>query len=203
MKYIYIFLTSFFVVFIWSAIQPHDYFTWILEVFPAIIGLAILSLTFKNFRLTNITYFFITLHMIILCIGGHYTYAEVPLFDTIKELFHQTRNNYDKVGHFAQGFVPALIIHELFIRKSIINQKSWRNVLTVALCLAISACYEFLEWGVSIFSGESADSFLGTQGYVWDTQSDMLYATIGAITAIIFFNKILDKKMEDFKPSVH
>jgi putative membrane protein len=137
----------------------------------------------------------ILIHCIILFIGGHYTYAEVPFFDYIKEVFHQSRNNYDKVGHFAQGFVPAMIIRELFIRKEVINNKSFFNFIIVSICLAISAAYEFIEWFVSIATGEDGDSFLGTQGYIWDTQSDMLYATIGAITALILFSKIQDKQI--------
>lgn len=150
-------------------------------MFPAIIGLIILTLTFKKFKFTKLTYSLILIHSIILFIGGHYTYAEVPLFDQLKELLHQSRNNYDKVGHFAQGFVPAAIINELYIRKQIVI-KTWLKFLTVATCITISAFYEFLEWFVAIASGQSAESFLGTQGYVWDTQSDMLYATIGAIS---------------------
>jgi putative membrane protein len=134
-----------------------------------------------------------------LFIGGHYTYAEVPLFNWIKEAFHQTRNNYDKVGHFTQGFVPAIIVRELFIRKSVINGKKWLSFLTVTVCISISVWYEFLEWFVSIMTGEDAESFLGTQGYVWDTQSDMLYAMLGAISMIIFVSKYQDKAIENLK----
>jgi putative membrane protein len=188
MRFYYIILTIFFCVLIWSGIAPHDYFTWILEVFPAIIGLIILTLTFKKFQFTKLTYTLILIHCLILFIGGHYTYAEVPFFDHIKELFHQSRNNYDKVGHFAQGFIPAAIVREIFIRKNVVI-KSWLNFLTIATCITISSLYEFLEWFVAIASGQSAESFLGTQGYVWDTQSDMLYATIGAITFLILLSK--------------
>lgn len=189
MRFYYSILTIFFCVLIWSGIAPHDYFTWVLEVFPAIIGLIILIFTFKKFQFTKLTYSLILIHCLILFIGGHYTYAEVPFFDHIKELFHQSRNNYDKVGHFAQGFIPAAIVREIFIRKNIVV-KSWLNFLTVATCITISSLYEFLEWFVAIASGQSAESFLGTQGYVWDTQSDMLYATIGAITFLILLSKI-------------
>jgi putative membrane protein len=173
-----------------SAIRPHDYFTWILEVFPAILGCFILMVTFKKFQFTYLTYCMILLHCYILFIGGHYTYAEVPLFDWVKETFHQSRNNYDKVGHFAQGFAPAFIIKELFNRKKIVKPGSWLQVLTVCTCATISVFYEFLEWLVAILSGESSDSFLGTQGYVWDTQSDMLYACIGATCTVILFAEI-------------
>lgn len=189
-----IYLTIFVLVLVWSAIQPHDYFTWFLEVFPAIIGVLLLIFTNKKFEFTNFAYFFILVHCCILCVGGHYTYAEVPLFDWIKETFHQTRNNYDKVGHFAQGFIPAIITREIIIRKGIINNSlkscnKWTNFITVTICLSISAVYEFLEWFVAVFSGSSAEAFLGTQGYEWDTQSDMLYATIGATIMILLFAK--------------
>ena len=196
MRNIYIMLVVFFGTLIWSIINPKEGFTCFLEILPAIIGLLILIFTFKKFQFTNFTYFFILLHCIILFIGGHYTYAEVPLFDWIKEVFDQSRNNYDKVGHFAQGFVPALIIRELFIRKNVIANKSFFNFIIVCICLAISATYEWIEWGVSLATVEDGDAFLGTQGYIWDTQSDMLYATIGAICALVFFNKIQDKYIE-------
>ena len=189
MKQVTIYICFFFVSLIASAIYPKEYFTWFLEVAPALIGFAILALTYKKFAFTNFTYFFILLHCIILFIGGHYTYAEVPLFDWIKEVFHQSRNNYDKIGHFAQGFVPAIIIRELFIRKNVISNKSFFNFIIVANCLAISAAYEWIEWGVSVCTGDGGDAFLGTQGYVWDTQSDMLFATIGAICMITFLSK--------------
>lgn len=193
MRNIYLMLVVFFGTLIWSIINPKEGFTCFLEILPAIIGLLILIFTFKKFQFTNFTYFFILLHCIILFIGGHYTYAEVPLFDWIKEAFEQSRNNYDKVGHFAQGFVPALIIRELFIRKNIIAYKSFFNFIIVCICLAISAAYEWIEWGVSLATREGGDAFLGTQGYIWDTQSDMLYATIGAICALVFLSKIQDK----------
>jgi len=189
-------LIVFFIVLIWSAITPKDYFTWFLEVFPAFIGLAILIATFKRFRLTNMVYVLICIHACILCVGGHYTYAEVPLFDDIKELLGQSRNNYDKVGHFAQGFVPAIIIRELLIRKQVLMQKGWLNFIIVSICLAISALYEFLEWFVSVATGEAGDSFLGTQGDIWDTQSDMLIATIGAIISLVLLSKTHDRQLQ-------
>lgn len=178
-----------------SGIQPFDYFTWALEVFPAILGLVILIFTFKQFQFTFLTYCFILLHSYILFIGGHYTYAEVPLFDWIKEAFNLSRNNYDKVGHFAQGFIPAMIIRELFVRKNIITNKKWLHFIVVCICLSFSAVYEFLEWWIALLSGENADAFLGTQGYIWDTQSDMFYATIGAITMLFLLAKKQDKNI--------
>ena len=139
----------------------------------------------------------ILFHCYVLFIGGHYTYAEVPLFNWIKEAFHQGRNNYDKLGHFTQGFVPAMIVRELFIRLHVVQKKTWISFLTVCVCLSISACYEFLEWFVAILSGQSGDAFLGTQGYIWDTQSDMLYAMIGAICMVIFVSKFQDKAIDN------
>ena len=196
MKYIYLMLTIFFATFLWSIINPKENFTCFLEIIPALIGVSILALTFKKFRFTNFTYSLILIHSIILFIGGHYTYTEVPLFDYIKEVFHQSRNNYDKVGHFAQGLVPAMIIRELFIRKKVISIQSFFNFIIVCICLAISAAYEWIEWGVSVATGDGGDAFLGTQGYIWDTQSDMLFATIGAIVGLILFSKIQDKQLQ-------
>lgn len=201
-------LSIYFLVLIWSAINPHDYFTWVLEVFPALIGLGILLATKNKFPLTDITYILILVHSCILFVGGHYTYAEVPLFDWIKEYFGQDRNNYDKVGHVAQGFVPAIIIREVFIRKQIVTStlrepqgsatnknKTWLAVIIVFFCLGISAMYELLEWLVAELSGEGADAFLGTQGYAWDTQSDMLCAMLGAISSLVLFSKLQDKQI--------
>lgn len=187
--------------FLWSIINPKEGFTCFLEIIPALIGLIILTVTFPKFRFSNFTYFLILTHCIILFIGGHYTYAEVPLFDFIKETFHQSRNNYDKLGHFAQGFVPAMIIRELFIRKMVIANTSFFNFIIVSICLAISAAYEWIEWFVSISTGDKGDSFLGTQGYIWDTQSDMLFATIGAIISLILLSKTQDAALQ--KMQIH
>ncbi|MDP2176722.1 MAG: DUF2238 domain-containing protein [Bacteroidota bacterium] len=194
-----ILIILFFIGLIISGIQPFDYFTWALEVFPAILGFLILLFTFKKFKFSYFTYVLILIHCYILFIGGHYTYAKVPIFDWIQDVFNQSRNNYDKVGHFAQGFVPAAIVRELFVRKQIINSKSWMNVLIVCVCVTISVFYEFLEWLVAILSGESADSFLGTQGYIWDTQSDMLFATIGAISFLVLLSKMQDKFIQSME----
>ncbi|MFC5683558.1 DUF2238 domain-containing protein [Flavobacterium sp. MAHUQ-51] len=196
MKSIYLMLLTFIGFFSWSIINPKESFTCFLEIIPTIIGFAILLATYNKFRFTNFTYFLILIHCIILFIGGHYTYAEVPFFDTIKETFHQSRNNYDKVGHFAQGFIPAMIIRELFIRKKVIANKQFFNFIIVCICLAISAAYEWIEWFVSLATGEGGDAFLGTQGDVWDTQSDMLFATIGAVLALILLSKTQDKYLQ-------
>lgn len=197
MKKLQLYSLFFLVGLLISGIHPKEYFTWFLEVLPAVTGFTILAFTFKRFQFTNFTYFFILIHCYILFLGGHYTYAEVPPFEWIKEMFHQTRNNYDKVGHFAQGFVPAMIVRELFIRKNVISNKRFFNFIIVSICLAISAAYEWLEWGVSLCTGEAGDAFLGTQGYIWDTQSDMLYATIGAICMLILFGKKQDKAIQE------
>lgn len=196
MKLIYTLLILLGLLFIWSAINPFDYFTWFLEVLPAIIGTLVLVFTFKRFCFTNLIYVLVFIHCVILIVGGHYTYAEVPLFDWIQETFNQTRNNYDKLGHFAQGFVPAMITRELLIRKQVVLKRNWLNFIVVSIALAISAAYEFIEWGVSLGTGEGGDSFLGTQGYIWDTQSDMLYATFGAIFALVILSKYHDKQIK-------
>jgi putative membrane protein len=159
------------------------------------IGAVILLFTYRSFRLTPLLYSLVLFHCIVLMVGGHYTYAEVPLFDAIKEAFNLERNNYDKVGHFAQGFVPAIIAREILIRKSVVNGRAWLNVFVVSICLAFSAFYELIEWWVAISTGEDAEAFLGTQGYIWDTQSDMAVALLGAICSIIFLAKYHDKQL--------
>ena len=193
MKKYLLLLILFFTGLILSGIQPHDYFTWILEVFPGIVGLVVLLFTFKKFQFTYLTYVFILVHCYILFVGGHYTYAQVPLFDWVKEVFHQSRNNYDKVGHFAQGFVPAMIVRELFVRLEIVKRGRWLSGMIVCVCLSISACYELFEWLVAVMSGQSSEAFLGTQGDLWDTQSDMLFALTGAICMVLFMSGIQDK----------
>lgn len=193
-----VYITLFLVGLLISVHEPHDYFTWMLEVFPAIVGFAVLWITYKRFRFSDLTYILILIHCYILFIGGHYTYAEVPFFEWIKEIFHQSRNNYDKVGHFAQGFVPAAIVREIFIRRRVVKKGFWMAFLSIAVCMTISSFYELLEWGVALLSGDSSDAFLGTQGYVWDTQSDMFYALLGAISLNVFLGKFhlnLIKKM--------
>lgn len=182
-------------VFTWSAVNPHDYFTWFLEVIPAMIGAVVLAMTVKSFPLTRLAYVLILIHCIILMVGGHYTYAEVPLFDWIKESFDLGRNNYDKVGHFAQGFVPAIVAREILLRKGIIQGKAWMNFFIVCFALSFSAFYELVEWFVAITSGESAEAFLGTQGYIWDTQSDMGMALLGAVLSLMLLGKYHDAEL--------
>ncbi|WP_029408544.1 DUF2238 domain-containing protein [Thiomicrorhabdus sp. Milos-T2] len=182
-------LATFFVVFVWSAIAPKDMFTWFLEVVPAMIGIVLLAFTFRSFHLTSLLYSLILIHCIILMVGGHYTYAEVPMFDWLKLEFDWSRNNYDKLGHFAQGFVPVLIAREILIRKQVVNGIGWTNFFSISITLAFSAFYELIEWWVALGSDEAADAFLGTQGYIWDTQSDMGWAFFGAISAILFLSR--------------
>ncbi|CED60669.1 Putative uncharacterized protein [Moritella viscosa] len=190
----YLWIITFAVVLIWSGIDPKDQFTWFLEVVPAIIGAVILASTYNSFRLTSLLYFFILVHCIVLMIGGHYTYAEVPFFDG---LFGAERNNYDKVGHFFQGFVPALIARELLIRKKVVNGDRWRVLFIISVSLAFSAFYELIEWWVALTTGENAEAFLGTQGYIWDTQSDMGLALLGAIVSVLLLSKFHDRQLND------
>jgi putative membrane protein len=197
-------LIVFTLVFGWSAIRPHDYFTWILEVFPAVIALPILFFTYKKFPLTNLLYLLILIHAIILMVGGHYTYAlvpvnELPAFNWLRDTFDLSRNYYDRVGHFVQGFVPAMIAREILLRKHVVIQGAWLFFVVCCICLAISACYEFIEWWVALASGSDAVAFLGTQGDVWDTQWDMFLALIGAISAQILLKKLHDKQLRQLE----
>lgn len=192
MKWLWILIFT--TVLLWSGIDPKDQFTWFLEVFPALIGVVILTMSYQKFRLTSLLYFLILLHSIVLMIGGHYTYAEVPLFD---HLFGFERNNYDKVGHFFQGFVPALITREILIRHKVVNGDNWLKLFVLSVVLAFSALYELIEWWVSLATGEEAEAFLGTQGYIWDTQSDMSFAFIGAVIALITLSKTHDKQLQN------
>lgn len=193
----YLWLIIFFSTLLWSGIQPRDYPTWMLEVLPAVVGFAVLAATRNRFPLTPLAYLLILAHCIILMVGGHYTYAEVPLFDWIRDGFDLQRNNYDKVGHFVQGFVPAIIAREILVRNAIVTGKAWMSFIIVCVCLAISAFYELIEWWVAILSEEAAEAFLGTQGYVWDTQSDMMYALVGAIMALVLLSRLHDRQIDN------
>ena len=191
----YLWLGIFFGVLIWSAMEPKDRLTWLLEASPAIIGLIILVKTRTKFPLTSLLYTWILLHCIVLMIGAKYTYAEVPLFDSISAIFGWERNNYDKVGHFMQGFVPALLTREILIRKQVVHSSGWMFFIITSICLAFSAFYELIEWWAALLFGQDADAFLGTQGYVWDTQSDMLYALLGAMTCLFILRRIHDRQL--------
>jgi putative membrane protein len=188
-------LIIFFAVLVWSAWNPHDYPTWWLEVSPALIALAVLAATRRLFPLTPLVYWLILAHAVILMIGGHYTYAEVPLGDWVQAWTGGDRNNYDKLGHLAQGFTPAIVIREILVRNRVVARAGWLSLFVVSLCLAFSALYELLEWWVALLSGEAAEAFLGTQGYVWDTQSDMFMALIGAVAALAGLSRLHDRQI--------
>lgn len=193
-----ILLSVYAIVLFWSVIQPKDLFTWILEVLPAMIGLVVIIVTYNKFRLTTLVYILICIHSIILMIGGHYTYAEMPLFSWLRDEFGLARNYYDRVGHFAQGFIPAIIAREMIIRTTPLHGGKMFFFIIVCICLAISATYEFIEWWVALAIGENADAFLATQGDVWDTQWDMFLAMCGAIVSLVFLQKRHDKELQPF-----
>ncbi len=180
-----------------SAIRPYDYFTWFLEVLPALAALPLLIFTYRRFRLTNLLYTLILVHAIILIVGGHYTYAREPLFNWIRDHFHLSRNYYDRVGHFAQGFVPALIAREVFIRQNVVKRGRWMFVVVLSVCLAISAMYELFEWRVAVAEGTKATDFLGTQGDPWDTQEDMATCFVGALCALLLLSRFHDHHIEE------
>ena len=179
----------------WSGFRPHDRFTWLLEVFPVLIAAPVLIATWRRFRLTRLLYLLIAVHAMILMLGGKYTYALTPLGFWMQSAFGFARNHYDRIGHFAQGFVPAIAAREILIRVARLRRDSWLNVIVVAICLAISALYELLEWAVAAATGEAAEAFLGTQGDVWDTQKDMLLALIGAVAALAVLSRLHDRQL--------
>lgn len=185
---------------IWSAFDPYDRLTWFLEVLPALIGaLAVVYFYQQKIPLTSLLVALVLVHCVILIVGGHYTYALVPGFDGFMQSIWPDRNNYDKLGHFAQGFVPAIICRELVIRQGIFNSLWWRRFFVVCFCLAFSAFYELIEWWVALLSGEDAEAFLGTQGYVWDTQSDMFLALIGSVLALVLLSHLHDKQIKQLE----
>ena len=188
-------LVLFLAVAAWSLVRPHDYFTWILETFPALIGLAIVLALRRRFPLTPLVLTLLCLHAIILFVGGHYTYAEVPLGYWMRDAFGWARNDYDRIGHFAQGFVPAIVAREVLIRRNVVRGRGWLYFIIVAICLAISAMYELLEWRVSIATGSKGDAFLGTQGDVWDTQEDMATALVAALIAPLLLGRLHDRQI--------
>ena len=190
-----VWLALFFLALGWSAWRPHDYPTWWLEVLPALVVLIVLFLTRERFPLTPLAYWLILIHSVILMVGGHYTYAEVPVGDWVRDLTGGDRNNYDKLGHLAQGFVPAIVIREILVRNYVVAKRSWLAVIVVSMCFAFSAFYELVEWWVALLSAEAAESFLGTQGYVWDTQSDMFLALLGAVLALLMLSRIHDRQI--------
>jgi len=192
---------AFFTGLLVSAIHPKDYFTWFLETFPAMLAFAVLAGTYRRFRFTDLTYLFVLLNCYILFIGGHYTYAEVPFFNWLRDVSGQDRNNFDKVGHFAQGFVPALFVREILVRNRVVARKAWLPGLVVCVCVTVSVLYEFFEWFVALATGEAAEAFLGTQGYEWDTQSDMLFALVGATLSMLTMAGWQDRQIEALRNS--
>lgn len=178
-----------------SGIEPHDRLTWFLEVAPIGIGVPLLAATRRSFPLTPLTYRFLFVHALILMLGGHYTYAEVPVGDWVKEFFGLARNHYDRVGHFAQGFVPALVAREVLLRKTPLRAGGWLFFLVSSVCLAVSACYEFLEWFSALLLEQDATAFLGTQGDPWDTQWDMFLALLGALSAQSLLARTQDRML--------
>lgn len=182
-------------ILIWSVINPKDLFIWFLEVLPVLIGAMVLIYIYPKYKFSNFVYVLITIEAIILIVGGHYTYAEMPVFNWVRDTFGLSRNYYDRLGHFAQGFIPAIIAREVLIRNEVISKKKYLFFIVICICLAISASYELIEFGVAKFTGNSAEAFLGTQGDIWDTQWDMLMALIGSITSLILLSTYHDKKL--------
>ncbi len=178
-----------------SGVHPYDRTTWWLEIFPILIAAPILVLTARRFPLTTLTYTLLAIHAVILMVGGHYTYARVPIGSWVQQLLGLARNDYDRLGHFAQGFIPAILIREILLRTSPLRPGRWLFVIVTAMCLAFSACYEFFEWGAAVAGGNAADAFLGTQGDVWDTQWDMFCALIGAIVAQLTLSRVHDRSL--------
>ena len=188
-------LASFVVLLIWSGISPVDRFVWVLEVLPAIIGAIVLIAIYPHTRLTMLVYCLIWLHALVLMIGGHWTYAEMPLFNWLRDEYGLGRNYYDRVGHVFQGLVPAMIVREILIRARVVNGRHWLYFLVCCVVLAISAFYEFIEWWVALASGQAADAFLATQGDIWDTQWDMFLALCSAVVAQIVFARWHDHQL--------
>jgi len=178
-----------------SGVHPYDRPTWLLEVFPVIVALPVLWITYRTFPLTTLLYVCIFCHAIVLMIGGAYTYARVPIGFQLAGFLDLNRNPYDKIGHFFQGFVPALVAREILIRGAYVHGQKMLAFIIVCIALAISACYELIEWAVAIILGQGADEFLGTQGYSWDTQSDIFFALIGATTAMLLFSSTHDRQI--------
>lgn len=193
MKFIFLLATIAF--WVWSGLYPHDRFTWFLETAPVIVGLPILVLLDRRFFVSPLLFGLVCFHCAVLCLGGRYTYAEVPVGEWLQTLFETKRNHYDRFAHFIQGFVPALLAREVLVRKQVVPKGFWLSLFCIALCLAFSASYEIVEWWVAVTSGESADAFLGTQGDPWDTQWDMFLALVGASTAILTLSRVHDRTL--------
>ncbi|MBN2332291.1 MAG: DUF2238 domain-containing protein [Deltaproteobacteria bacterium] len=179
-----------------SGLAPYDRMVWLLEVFPILIGLPVLLCTYGHFRFTNLVYLLLLIHAIILMIGGHYSYARVPAGLWFQDLFHLSRNHFDRLGHLAQGFIPAMVTREILLRRSPLVAGKWLSGIVLAICLAISASYEFIEWWVALLGGYQAEEFLATQGDVWDTQWDMFLALVGAAIALLTLSRYHDHQLQ-------
>ena len=180
-----------------SAIHPYEMGTWWMEVFPIVMAVPILAATYRRFPLTPLAYTLIFVHACILMLGGHYTYARVPLGVWMQDLFHFSRNHYDRLGHLAQGFIPAIVAREILLRQTPLRPGGWLFFIVCSICLAVSACYEFVEWWAALIGGEGATEFLGTQGDVWDTQWDMFMALTGAILSLITLSRLHDRQLPE------
>ena len=190
-----VFFVAGLVVLAWSAVRPHDYFTWVMEVAPILIGVPILVATYRRFPLTPLLYRLIFVHALILMVGGHYTYAEVPLGFWMQRAFGFARNHYDRIGHFAQGFVPAILAREILLRRGVVHRRGWLFFLVTCVCLAFSAFYELVEWWTAEATGAAATAFLGTQGDPWDTQWDMFFALTGALVSQLLLARAHDRQL--------
>ena len=180
---------------LWSAIAPHDWPTWFLEAAPVLIAAPLLAVTYRHFPLSRLAYTMIFLHSVILLIGAHYTYAEVPLFNWLRDSYALERNHYDRLGHLAQGFFPAIVAREILLRRSPLRPGKWLFFLVTCFALAFSAFYEMIEWWVALVAGDGAVAFLGTQGDPWDTQWDMFLALLGALGALVLLSKMHDRSL--------
>jgi len=178
-----------------SGVRPFDRTTWWLEVAPILIGAPILVATFRRFRLSPLLYRLLFLHALILMVGGHYTYARVPAGFWVQDWLDLSRNHYDRLGHLAQGFIPAILAREILLRRTPLRRGGWLFFLVVCVCLAISACYELIEWWAAVIGGAASEAFLGTQGDEWDTQWDMFLALVGAITSLLVLRGVHDRSM--------
>lgn len=188
-------------VLVWSGIRPKDYPTWVLEVAPAIVGGIVLLATYRRFRLTDLAYVLIWIHAVVLMVGGHWTYAENPLFEWISQWLGLGRNHYDRLGHVVQGFVPAIIVREVLLRTSPLRRGKWLSFVVVCICLAIAAFYELIEWWVAVVSGDAAVAFLATQGDKWDAQWDMFLCLCGAVAALLILRSLHDRQLAQLPAS--
>jgi len=200
-KWLILAAAAFVALLVYSGWQPYDRATWVMEVAPAVVALPALWLTYRRFPLTTLLYVCIFAHACVLLLGGAYTYARVPLGFQLQEFFDLSRNPYDKIGHFMQGLVPALVAREILVRGGYVSGRRMLAFLVICIVLAVSATYEFVEWGAALALGQGAEAFLGTQGDVWDTQSDMFFALIGGLVALGLFSRLHDRQIETLGPN--